>query len=44
VYERGLSGVLGELRVFYDFNRRLQLRLEAGDRTGVDLVYTVRIE
>ncbi len=44
VYERGLSGVLGTLRVFYDINRRLQLRLEAGDRTGADLVYTVRIE
>ena len=44
VYERGLSGVLGTLRVFYDINRRLQLRVEAGDRTGADLVYTVRIE
>jgi translocation and assembly module TamB len=44
VYERGLSGVLGTLRVFYDINRRLQLRLEAGDSTGADLVYTVRIE
>jgi translocation and assembly module TamB len=44
VYERGLSGVLGTLRVFYDINRRLQLRLEAGDSTGADLVYTERIE
>ncbi len=44
VYERGLSGVAGTLRVFYDINRRLQLRLEAGDHTGVDLVYTVRVE
>jgi translocation and assembly module TamB len=44
VYERGLSGVLGTLRVFYDINRRLQLRVETGDRTGLDLIYTVRIQ
>lgn len=44
VYERGLSGVLGTLRVFYDINRRLQLRVETGDRTGLDMIYTVRIQ
>ncbi len=44
VYERGLSGALGTLVVFYEINRRLQLRVEAGDRTGVDLIYTVRVD
>ena len=41
VYERGVAGVLGTLRVFYDITERLQLRVEAGDRAGVDLVYSV---
>ena len=39
-YERSLSGALGTLRVFYDLTERLTVRAEAGDRAGVDLIYT----
>lgn len=40
-YERSLSGALGTLRVFYDLTRHLTLRAQAGERSGVDLVYTL---
>ena len=40
-YERSLAGALGTLQVFYDLSARLTLRAEAGDRSGVDLVYAL---
>lgn len=39
-YERSLSGALGTLYLFYDISRRVTLRAEAGERTGVDLIWT----
>jgi translocation and assembly module TamB len=39
-YERSLSGALGTLYIFYDVSRRLTVRAEAGERTGVDLIFT----
>jgi translocation and assembly module TamB len=39
-YERSLSGALGTLYIFYDVSRRFTLRAEAGERTGVDLIFT----
>lgn len=39
-YERSLSGALGTLYLFYDVSRRLTVRAEAGERTGVDLIWT----
>jgi len=39
-YERSLSGALGTLYIFYEVSRRLTLRAEAGERAGVDLIYT----
>jgi translocation and assembly module TamB len=39
-YERSLSGALGTLYVFYDISRRLTLRAQAGERAGVDLIFT----
>ena len=39
-YERSLSGAMGTLFVFYDISRRLTLRLETGERTGLDLIFT----
>jgi translocation and assembly module TamB len=39
-YERSLSGAMGTLFIFFDLSRRATLRLEAGERTGVDLIFT----
>lgn len=39
-YERSLSGALGTLYIFYDVSRRLTVRAEAGERAGVDLIFT----
>lgn len=39
-YERSLSGAMGTLYLFYDVSRRLTVRAEAGERTGVDLIFT----
>jgi translocation and assembly module TamB len=41
-YERSLSGALGTLFIFYDVSRRLTIRGQAGERAGVDLIYTFR--
>lgn len=43
-YERSLSGALGTLLVFYDLTRTLTLRAQAGDRAGLDLIYTLRYD
>ena len=40
-YERSLSGAMGTLQVFYDLTRSLKLRAETGERTAVDLIYTL---
>jgi translocation and assembly module TamB len=39
-YERSLSGAMGTLFIFYDISRRVTLRAEAGERTGLDLIFT----
>jgi translocation and assembly module TamB len=39
-YERSLAGAMGTLYIFYDVSRRLTVRAEAGERTGVDLIFT----
>ncbi|MBC7603547.1 MAG: translocation/assembly module TamB domain-containing protein [Ramlibacter sp.] len=43
-YERSLSGALGTLFVFYDISKKVTLRAQAGERTGVDLIYTFRFD
>ncbi len=40
-YERSLSGALGTLQLFYDLTRKLKVRAEAGERSAVDLIYTL---
>ncbi|MDM0105164.1 translocation/assembly module TamB domain-containing protein [Variovorax sp. J22R24] len=40
-YERSLAGTLGTLFIFYDLTRRLTLRAQAGQPSGVDLIYTM---
>ncbi len=39
-YERSLSGAMGTLFIFYDVSQRITVRAEAGERTGVDLIFT----
>lgn len=43
-YERSLSGALGTLYIFFDLTRRVTLRAEAGERTAVDLIYTLTFD
>ena len=39
-YERSLSGAMGTLLLFYDVSKRVTVRAEAGERTGLDLILT----
>lgn len=39
-YERSLSGAMGTLFIFYDLSQRVTVRAEAGERTGLDLIFT----
>jgi translocation and assembly module TamB len=39
-YERSLSGAMGTLFIFYDVSKRVTVRAEAGERAGVDLIFT----
>ncbi len=41
-YEQSLSGAMGTLYIFYDLSRRLTLRGQTGEKSAVDLIYTVR--
>ncbi|MBU2286128.1 MAG: translocation/assembly module TamB domain-containing protein, partial [Gammaproteobacteria bacterium] len=43
-YERSLSGTLGTLFIFYDLTRRLTLRGQAGQQSGLDLIYTLKYD
>ena len=41
-YEQSLNGAMGTLFIFYDLNKRLTLRGQTGENTGMDLIYTRR--
>ena len=43
-YERSLSGTLGTLYIFYDLSRRLTLRGQTGEKSAMDIIYTVRYD
>ncbi|VTU40540.1 Autotransporter assembly factor TamB [Variovorax sp. PBS-H4] len=43
-YERSLAGTLGSLFIFYDLTRRLTLRGQAGQQSGIDLIYTMKYD
>ncbi|MBV7544400.1 translocation/assembly module TamB domain-containing protein [Acidovorax sp. sic0104] len=43
-YERSLSGTLGTLYIFYDLSRRLTLRGQTGEKSAVDLIYTMKYD
>jgi translocation and assembly module TamB len=40
-YERSLAGTLGSFYIFYDLSRRLTLRAQAGEKSALDLIFTV---
>ncbi|MCW8202562.1 translocation/assembly module TamB domain-containing protein [Verminephrobacter aporrectodeae] len=43
-YERSLSGTLGTLYIFYDLSRRLTLRGQTGEKSALDIIYTVKYD
>ncbi|PIF74978.1 autotransporter secretion inner membrane protein TamB [Variovorax sp. 54] len=43
-YERSLGGTFGTIFIFYDLTKRLTLRGQAGQTSGVDLIYTVKYD
>ncbi|MFN9726665.1 translocation/assembly module TamB domain-containing protein [Acidovorax sp.] len=43
-YERSLSGTLGTLFVFYDLTRHLTLRGQTGEKSAVDIIYTIKYD
>ncbi len=43
-YERSLSGTLGTLYIFYDLSRRLTLRGQTGEKSAVDIIYTMKYD
>jgi len=43
-YERSLAGTLGTLFVFYDLTRNLTLRAQAGQPSGIDVIYTLQFD
>ena len=40
-YERSISGALGTLFVFYDLSQRFTIRAQAGEKSAVDLIFTI---
>jgi translocation and assembly module TamB len=43
-YERSLSGAVGTLFIFYDVSRRVTVRAQAGERVGLDLIFTLTFD
>ena len=43
-YESSLAGALGTLYIFYDLTQRLTLRGQAGVKSGLDLIYTLKYD
>jgi translocation and assembly module TamB len=43
-YERSLAGTLGTLYIFYDLSRRFTLRAQTGEKSAVDLIFTLRYD
>ena len=43
-YERSIGGTFGTLFIFYDLTKRLTLRGQAGQKSGIDLIYTLKYD
>ncbi|RUP35308.1 MAG: hypothetical protein EKK45_01425, partial [Curvibacter sp.] len=40
-YERSLAGTMGTFYIFYDLSRRFTLRAQTGEKSAVDLIFTL---
>ena len=40
-YERSMAGTLGTVYIFYDLSRRFTLRAQTGEKSTIDLIFTV---
>ena len=40
-YERSVAGTLGTVYIFYDLSKRFTLRAQTGERSAIDLIFTV---
>lgn len=40
-YERSLAGTMGTFYIFYDLTRRFTLRAQTGEKSAVDLIFTL---
>lgn len=43
-YERSVGGTFGTIFIFYDLTQRLTLRGQAGQTSGLDLIYTLKYD
>jgi translocation and assembly module TamB len=43
-YESSLGGMIGTIYVFYDLTQRLTLRGQAGQKSALDLIYTLKYD
>ncbi|MDQ0568379.1 translocation and assembly module TamB [Variovorax paradoxus] len=43
-YERSVGGTFGTIFIFYDLTQRLTLRGQAGQTSGLDLIYTMKYD
>lgn len=43
-YEHSLAGTLNAFSIFYDLTSRLTLRGQAGEKSAIDLIYTLRYD
>jgi translocation and assembly module TamB len=43
-YERSMGGTFGTIFIFYDLTQRLTLRGQAGQTSGLDLIYTMKYD
>jgi len=43
-YERSMGGTFGTIFIFYDLTQRLTLRGQAGQTSGLDLIYTLKYD
>lgn len=43
-YEHSLAGTVGAFSVFYDLSSRVTVRAQAGEKSAIDLIYTLRYD
>ena len=43
-YERGLTSAMGTFYIFYELSRKFTLRAQTGEKSAVDLIFTLRYD